>query len=64
MESLQVYDKAYKEVEKLMKNNTTEIVTIDYSKLDERTAAEIRLALRGALQKRKNELWATLSGVS
>lgn len=63
MEGMNVYDKSYKEVDKLIKSNTTGSITIDYSKLDERTAAELRTVIRNTLQERKRELWSVLSGV-
>jgi hypothetical protein len=62
MEGNSIINDSYKQVEKILKDNSTGRVTIDYSKLDERTAATIRLTLNKVLLQRKGELWQVMSG--
>jgi hypothetical protein len=60
MESSRVYEEAYNKVVKLLGEASTSKVTIDYSKLDEKTATELKKAIHAVLSKRKSELWATI----
>lgn len=62
MEGNSVYTQSYKEIEKLIKGNTSGNFTIDYNKLDERTASELRLSITKVLTKRKGEIYRTISG--
>lgn len=63
MESDKVYTITYNELTRLQKANTCGSLTIDYDKLDERTASELRLAMRKVIEKRKKEIYNTISGV-
>lgn len=63
MESKEIYMDSYKTIEKLIKDSTTDNITINYSKLDERTAAELRMVINKTLIKRRGEVCQVLSGV-
>lgn len=62
MEGDRTYKESYDAICKAIKANRTGNVNLNYSKFDERTAAEIRLAVDKALLKRKSEVWAALEG--
>lgn len=62
MESNKVYTIAYNELCKLERANTCGSLTIDYTKLDERTSSELRLAMRKVIDKRKKEIYSTIGG--
>lgn len=63
MEGKGIYTDSYNVIEKLIKDNTTGYINIDYSKLDERTAAELRSNITKVLIKRRGEVYRTISGV-
>lgn len=63
MEGKGIYTDSYNVIEKLIKDNTTGHINIDYSKLDERTAAELRSNITKVLIKRRGEVYRTISGV-
>ncbi len=63
MEGNNVYTDSYNTIEKLIKDNTTGHININYDKLDERTAAELRSSITKVLIKRRGEVYRTISGV-
>ena len=63
MESDSLYMDSYNELTKIERNNTCWSVTIDYRKLDERTAASIRLAIGNVVRERKQEISRMLTKV-
>lgn len=60
MESVRVYEEAYKNVVKLLGESTASKVTIDFDKLDEKTRHELKNAIHRVLASRKSELWASI----
>lgn len=63
MESDSLYMDSYNELKKIERNNTCGSLTIDYRKLDERTAASIRLAIGNVVRERKQEISRMLTKV-
>lgn len=63
MESDSLYMDSYNELTKIERNNTCGSLTIDYRKLDERTAASIRLAIGNVVRERKQEISRMLTKV-
>lgn len=63
MESDSLYMDSYNELKKIERNNTCGSLTIDYRKLDERTAASIRLAIGKVVRERKQEISRMLTKV-
>lgn len=63
MEGNKVIQDAYNACNKAIKANSTGSITINYNDFDENTQSVLRLAINGALEQRKRELWNMLSGV-
>lgn len=63
MESKQIFDDAYKQLDSIQKANRTSRVTIDYSKLDTESASIIRQTLADVVTKRKSEVYRVIAGV-
>lgn len=56
-ESPRIYEESYKELSKLKSRNATSSITIDYNKLDMKSAAELKKAIDSVLVERKAEVY-------
>ena len=56
MEGREIYLKSYNEIEKMLKNNCTDKIEIDYTKFDTETKFELKKAIHNILTKRKLEV--------
>lgn len=63
MESKRTYDESYEELKLINKSIFDDRLTIDFTKLDGRSAGIIRTKLSHCLSKRLNEMVAEVSGV-
>lgn len=64
MEGNNVLQKSYEYLVKLQKANATDNITIDYTKLDNKTRNIITKALDDSIRNRKRELQSLLLGVN
>ena len=56
MESENVFKESYEYLEQLCKENMTDKVTIDYSKLDDRSKGELKDIIQRFVFRRKKEI--------
>lgn len=56
MEGKEIYLKSYNEIDKMLKNNCTDRIEIDYNNFDTETKSELKKAIHGVLTKRKLEV--------
>ncbi len=54
-------DDSYEEIKKLIKDNSTDSITIRYDKLDPETMSLLRSSIKDVLYKRKSDLWLMIS---
>ena len=64
MESVKVYEDSYRELNKILKSNNTGKLEVDFTKLDEETAMEIRAVIKNTVTARKHKLYEVLQGVN
>lgn len=64
MEGHHVYEDSYKHLDSIQKQNVGGRVTIDYTKLDTKSAEAIRSAINEAVRKRKPEVYQVVFGSS
>lgn len=57
MTSREDYEKSYNYINDLSKGLTLDSITIDFSKLDEKSSGELRDLLNRFTVRRKNEIW-------
>lgn len=60
MDGVQVYESSHEYLESLKKMIQTNVITIDFTKLDENSQTEIRSELRKAIFKRASAVYSTL----
>ena len=60
MESREVYSEAKDELVRIKKSITSDLVTINFSKLDANTKAELRSAIVSTANKRQNDIMRVL----
>ena len=63
MESLQIYETSKKELTKIKKDLSQDLVTIDFSKFDEQTKEVVLSALSSSVSKRISAVNRVLLGV-
>lgn len=63
MESIKNYEESYKELQTIVKQLSTESLTINFNKLDSTTAGLLRESLVTAIDKRKGELTSIITRV-
>ena len=63
MEAKRTYDESYEELKTINKSIFDDRITIDFTKLDGRSAGIIRSKLSHCLSKRLNEMTSEISGV-
>lgn len=63
MESIKNYEESYKELQTIVKQLSTESLTINFNKLDSTTAGLLRESLVTAITKRKGELTSIITRV-
>lgn len=56
MESLAIYEESYKQIGHLIRQNTTDTLNVDYTKLDRETAGELRRKIDEVLLRRNKEV--------
>lgn len=56
MEALSIYEESYKQIRQLLKQNTTGALNVDYTKLDKKTAEELRKKIDEVLMCRNKEV--------
>lgn len=56
MEALSIYEESYKQIRHLLKQNTTDNLNVDYTKLDKETAGELRRKVDEVLLRRNKEV--------
>ena len=65
MEHVSIFEKSYQEIQKLKKElSTCTTITVDFSKLDSRTAGVLKEALSNVLSGRSSEVLTIISGVA
>ena len=64
MESVKVYEDSYRELNKVLKSNNTGKLEVDFSKLDETSAKEIREVIKNTVTARKHKLYEVLQGIN
>ena len=60
MDSRETYEESYAYINKLAAQNMTDVVTIDYSKLDEISKGEFRAAINKVCVNRKREIYGNI----
>lgn len=63
LDSNRNYQEYYNYLGNLMRSNTSDIVTIDYSRMDAETKEQIRNAINSISSNRRKELYKAFSGV-
>lgn len=64
MEHVSIFEKSYQEIQKLKKDLISEsTITVDFSKLDNKTAGIIREVLNNELSKRSSRILSVISNV-
>lgn len=61
MESVEIFEKSYTEIQKLKKDLTLNNVSIDFDKLDTKTSGMLREAMCSVLSKRSREISTIIS---
>lgn len=56
MEALSIYEESYKQIGHLLRQNTTDNLNVDYTKLDKETAGELRRKVDEVLLRRNKEV--------
>ena len=65
MEHVSIFEKSYQEIQKLKKElNTCNTITVDFGKLDSRTAGILKETLGNVLFRRSSEVLTIISGVA
>lgn len=65
MEHVSIFEKSYQEIQKLKKDLISgSTITVDFSKLDSRTAGVLREVLNNELTKRSNRILSIISKVA
>lgn len=64
MESVKVYEDSYRELNKVLKSNNTGKLEVEFSKLDETSAKEIREVIKNTVTARKHKLYEVLQGIN
>lgn len=62
MESEKIYDQSLKELRRILKETSTDHITIDFTKVDTTTKSEIITALRNCCNKRAHEVEKVVLG--
>lgn len=60
MDSRDTYEESYEYINKLSTQNMTDVITIDYKKLDEISRGELRSAINKVCVKRKREIYGNI----
>ena len=60
MDGIKVYEDSYKYLESLKKSVTTNVITIEFDKLDENSQNLIRNRLREAICERSSKVYSTI----
>lgn len=64
MDGIKVYEDSYSYLESLKKQLSTSIITIDVTKLDENSKAEILSELRKVIYKRSSQVYKTIQNAN
>ena len=56
MESIKIYEQSLKELSRILKETSTDHITIDFTKVDTTTKSEIITTLRTSCNKRAREV--------
>lgn len=63
MEGKSIYEESFNVLSKLAKQNTASKITIEFNKLDTKTASELRSAIAQVITSRKAELTKVIIGI-
>lgn len=62
MESTKIYEECYKEILSMKKSLSSDVLNINFTKLDNNTAGELRDAISTVLSRRSSAIYNVIAG--